>query len=67
MKELTKGIIEARMFGRLIFIYHRKGIKNIRSRIETDYKVTLSDSELRAIFEDEYKKYVDWKEKISRK
>ena len=65
MQELTEGIIEARMFAILIFIYDRKGIKGIREKIENDYKVTLSDSELRKNFEDEYKKYLDWKEKVS--
>lgn len=53
------------MFAILIFIYDRKGIKGIRGKIENDYKVTLSDSELRKNFEDEYKKYLDWKEKVS--
>ena len=67
MQELTEGIIEARMFAILIFIYDRKGIKGIREKIENDYKVTLSDSELRKNFEDEYKKYLDWKEKVGEK
>lgn len=67
MQELTEGIIEARMFARLIFIYDRKGIKGIKEKIENDYKVTLSDLELRKNFEDEYKKYLDWKEKVSEK
>jgi hypothetical protein len=67
MNEIRRGIIEARMFARLIFIYDGKGIKGIRGKIEKDYKVTLSDSELRKNFEDEYKKYLDWKEKVSEK
>ena len=53
------------MFARLIFIYDGKGIKGIREKIENDYNVTLSDSELRKNFEYEYKKYLDWKEKGS--
>lgn len=67
MEEIRNGIIEARMFARLILIYHRKGVKDIRGQIESDYKVTLSDSELRKNFEDEYKKYLDWKGKVSEK
>lgn len=65
MEEITKGIIEARMFARLILIYHRKGIKNIREQIETDYKVTLGDPVLRSNFESEYRKYESWKNRSS--
>jgi hypothetical protein len=65
MEEIRNGIIEARMFARLIMIYHRKGVKDIRRQIESDYKVTLSDPVLRSNFEGEYRKYEAWKSRVS--
>lgn len=67
MQQIRAEIIQSRVFARLIFIDHNNGITNIRGQIENEYSETLSDPELRKNFEEEYKKYVDWKEKISRK
>lgn len=65
MEEIRNGIIEARMFARLILMYHRKGIYDVRAKIESDYKVTLSDPVLRSNFESEYRKYESWKNRSS--
>jgi hypothetical protein len=65
MEEIRNGIIEARMFARLILIYHRKEVDDVRAKIESDYKVTLGDPVLRKNFEEEYRKYEAWKIRVS--
>ena len=61
IEEIEQGIIEERMFARLIFRMHKEGVSDIRQEIETNYSTTLQRTRLRQDFEENYQKYEQWK------
>lgn len=61
MEEIEQGIIEERMFAKLIFSLHKDGVSNIKEEIETNYSTTLQRRKLRQDFEENYRKYEQWK------